>query len=109
MRGGYRAGAGRPRGAKTVREVVPPATDTGGERMTPLQYLLQVLNDPSADEARRDRAAIALLPYSAPRHAPLTGKEAREAGADAREDGNGWAELVPALYRPRRVKAYGTD
>ena len=47
-------------------------------RMTPLERLLAVMRDPSADPARRDRAAIAAAPYCHPRAAE-TGKKARKA------------------------------
>lgn len=39
-------------------EVLPPA---GNE--DPLTYMLRVMNDPSADEGRRDRMATAAAPY----------------------------------------------
>ena len=83
-RGGARPGAGRPRkGAVTpvpVSSAVPaaepaprpvvaaalpadvtvPALDAG---LTPLDYMLQVMRDPSQDSARRDRMAMAAAPF----------------------------------------------
>ena len=32
-------------------------------RMSPLDYMLSVMNDPEVDDARRDRMAIAAAPY----------------------------------------------
>lgn len=90
-RGGFRAGAGRPRGSRTVKM---PTTSTEAAGMTPRDYLLRVLNDPSADEARRDRAAIALLPYTVPKPAPLGAKAQREADAMDAEAGTVWERLL---------------
>ena len=71
-RGGYRAGAGRkakagkvttPRVAVTAavsREVVAEARDEG---LSPLEYMLKVMNNPEASIDRRDRMAIAAAPY----------------------------------------------
>jgi len=82
-RGGYRAGAGRPRKHPVIQlassqgEVIPPrdqplvgaTIDEHGELIlpsgwvSPLGHLLAVLNDPTIDGHRRDRAAIAALPF----------------------------------------------
>lgn len=66
-RGGYRPGAGRPKGTGKAATVAParaaqvPAPV--GKRQTPLEYMLDVLNDASADAARRDRMAIAAAAF----------------------------------------------
>lgn len=39
---------------------VPSSTDDG---KNPLAYMLEVMNDPTADEARRDKMAVAAAPY----------------------------------------------
>jgi hypothetical protein len=68
-RGGYRPGAGRPKGSKTAKaEVIAkaPADVKKAARksgMDPLTYMLSVMNDDGADEARRDRMAIAAAPF----------------------------------------------
>lgn len=87
-RGGVRPGAGRP---KTV-----PATDAAAwsearsvalaENLTPLAYMLKVMNDPGNDPARRDRMAQAAAPYVHPRaeaggKKAVAAEEARVAGA----------------------------
>lgn len=64
--GGYRPGAGRPKGAKapkakTIKVVVGEAARKSG--MKPLDYMLIVMNDETADAERRDRMAIAAAPY----------------------------------------------
>lgn len=61
-----------------VPQVIVAQAQPVGE-LTPLQWLLHVVNDPSASEARRDRAAIASAPYIHPR--PLAvGKKQRKVG-----------------------------
>src|SRR5215469_1481127 len=76
-RGGYRPGAGRPRGStssKLTASLMPgitvqtsvdntevPEIQPGWQ--TPLEYMLTVLNDPNADASRRDRLAIAAAPF----------------------------------------------
>ena len=39
--------------------------------LTPLEYLLAVMRDAKADQARRDAAAIALLPYCHEAKSPI--------------------------------------
>lgn len=65
-RGGSRPGSGRPRGAATqkTREIADKASTDG---LTPLEYMLQVLRDDNADEARRLDAAKSAAPYMHPR------------------------------------------
>ena len=87
-RGGYRPGAGRPKGSPTIR-----LTAEAQEAPDPLTYLRSVMADPNADPARRDRAAIALLPYLHPR-AEAGGKKAAEAAARDAERGTDWEALL---------------
>jgi hypothetical protein len=72
MRGGKRAGAGRPPGAATrrTREIADKAAEGG---MTPLEFMLQILRDPSKPEDMRLDAAKSAAPYVHPR---LTSVEA---------------------------------
>src|ERR1700676_211591 len=59
-RGGYRAGAGRPKkGARSTREAESPPAPS----QTPLSYMLAVMNDVTADPVRRDRMALAAAPF----------------------------------------------
>src|SRR4029077_115873 len=63
--GGYRPGGGRPKKAKPIApDIVRAAT---ASKMEPLEYMLAVMNDPTSDESRRDRMAIAAAPYCHPR------------------------------------------
>ncbi len=105
-RGGYRPGGGRPRGSKTTK-VEQDAREAG----SPLDYLLSIVNDADAEPARRDRAAIAALPYCHPRaEAPPGGKRTREPFAPASGDaGADWGDRLGLtdLYQPRRVRPFG--
>lgn len=82
-RGGFRAaaGTGRPKGAKDKvprkrggKQAVtaqsaeapgettePPAVEPG--KLSPVDYMLQVMNDPKADPGLRSRMAIAAAPF----------------------------------------------
>jgi len=68
-RGGYRPGAGRPKGSKgkTKKTICPigqkAEPTTAGETLTPLAFMLQVMNDESEDPDMRARMAIAAAPY----------------------------------------------
>jgi hypothetical protein len=90
-RGGYRVGAGRPPGAvdKHKRHI-----KCGPD---PLRYLQKVMRDIEADPARRDRAAIALLPFLHARVADraVSKKELAQRDAEAAPPpGSGWAALL---------------
>ena len=68
-RGGYRPGAGRPRGSKdsrprkgTVRAELLPKL-SAEDRQLPLYRLLDRMSDTSLDSKYRDFLAIACLPY----------------------------------------------
>jgi phage terminase small subunit len=63
-RGGYRPGAGRPKGART-RSRLPDdiLRDAANAGMSPLEYMLAEMRDPKADQARRDRMAIVAAPF----------------------------------------------
>jgi len=52
--------------AQTAAIVAAIGTDLGGKQ-TPLEYMLAVMTDPTADALRRDRMAIAAAPYVHPR------------------------------------------
>lgn len=74
MRGGKRAGAGRPKGSvgiktKIRQEMVKAAND--GELM-PLQFMLDVLRDTSKPFDSRYKAAVDAAPYLHPRLATTT-------------------------------------
>src|SRR3954453_20561539 len=95
MRGGERPGAGRPkRSMQRRRDRMTTALASG--RLSPLDYMLSVMNDPDADPARRDRMAIAAAPYVHVRaaDAKLGKKEAAEQAALTAERGTSWDSLL---------------
>lgn len=68
--GGKRQGAGRKPGSvtKRTREIAHAAIEQG---LSPLEYLLSIVRDSAADEARRIDAAKAAAPYVHPRLQPI--------------------------------------
>lgn len=104
-RGGYRAGAGRPRGAasvklskKDVKAVKKSAKTTG---MTPLEYMLAVMNSTEADDERRDRMAIAAAPYVHEKAADKKlGKKEQKLEA---------AKNIEDIYAPRKMPHLAVD
>lgn len=65
-------------------------------QMTPLEYMLSVINDVGADDLRRDRMAQAAAPYVHPKaEAEAQGKKAqRQAAAQTAEHGTDWEALL---------------
>ncbi|HEX6991915.1 MAG TPA: hypothetical protein VF151_08510 [Gemmatimonadales bacterium] len=64
-------------------------------RMSPLDYMLAVMNDETAERERRDRMAIAAAPYVHPRKADAPGKKQEaEAAAKTAERGTNWETLL---------------
>lgn len=100
-RGGYRPGAGRPKkiraaSAPGVGPAAPPAflappvvpeTQPGNDM--PLDYMLKVMNDPLAEDARRDRMAIAAAPYVHPKQDAVVRGKKDQAAEDAKTAGLG--------------------
>jgi hypothetical protein len=75
--GGSRPGAGRPLGS--VNKLAKDALErAAAEGILPLDYLLRVMRDEGAEEAKRIDAAKAAAPYCHPRRAPVDsdGKDA---------------------------------
>jgi hypothetical protein len=93
-RGGYRPGAGRPKGSSAKAS----ASDENGEQdetptwELPVAYMLRVMNDPRADAARRDRVAIALAPYLHRKQGERGAREDRQSYAE--EKGTEWDGLL---------------
>jgi hypothetical protein len=93
--GGFRAGAGRPKGAKSPKakpiKVAPDIKKAARESgMTPLDYMLTVMNDGEAEAERRDRMAIAAAPFVHARPSEAAGgkkEQAQEAAERASASG----------------------
>ena len=62
----------------TAETTVAPTTET------PLEYMLRVMRDPSADDARRDAMAKAALPYMHARTTGVDGQASDDEGRDPR-------------------------
>lgn len=76
--------------AKTGLE--PPASQpesTEDKQPTPLDYMLEVMRDPAADAARRDRMAIAAAPFMHPRKEPVGQGKREKAEKDAADAAGG--------------------
>jgi hypothetical protein len=75
-------GSGRPKGAQAKL----PAHEGA------LRWLMSVVNDPMADQARKDRCAMAVLSYE--RRAGPGKKEIAESEAQNAGVGTSWEDLV---------------
>lgn len=103
MRGGYRHGAGRPSaGVKVKQEKSEDAFPIDAARasvmakgsvMSPLDYMLTVMNNPKAAQSRRDRMACAAAPFCHPRMADnrFGKKDAQVEAALTAGQGSDWA------------------
>ncbi len=101
-RGGFRPGAGRPGRAIVEPKPVPADIRAAAKacRLSPLDYMLGVLNDEDAAPERRDRMAQAAAPYvhAKPSVAPGGKKAEAEEAAQSAGAGSEWgADLA---YRP---------
>ncbi|SEO63588.1 hypothetical protein SAMN02800692_1526 [Luteibacter sp. UNC138MFCol5.1] len=126
-RGGPRPGAGRPKGSGskgkkasaskadtkktkskagkvTVLPPGPPPSDPVFEgevlpaKMSPLEYMLHVMNNPRAEGERRDRMAVAAAPYV---HGKM-GEQGKKAAKDAAAAAVGGGSRFGAAPPPRR-------
>jgi phage terminase small subunit len=118
-RGGYRPGAGRPKGARSGKPASPKSTPTKrgqaapkppeptgpvppkGGQFSPLDYMLHVLNDPSAGAERRDKMAIAAAPYThvRPSSAKPGKKELAQQAALEAAQGDDWGDDLATPVR----------
>lgn len=71
--GGKRAGAGRPKGAKTL--ITEEAIKRAGDGETPLEYMLRVMRSEDEPTDRRDKMAIGAAPYMHAKAMELTGAD----------------------------------
>jgi hypothetical protein len=97
--GGFRHGAGRPKSVDPASEPRRVAVKGG---LTPLDYMLAVMNDAEADPLRRDRMAVAAAPYvhvkPQPEAPALGKKEARRQAAETAGQNSEWGDDL--AYQP---------
>jgi phage terminase small subunit len=88
MRGGYRPNSGPQKGVKYKKKGDSPApkvkkegipediiSEAAAENLTPLEYMLRVMNDPTESKERRDRLAVAAAPFVHARKGEGEGKK----------------------------------
>lgn len=100
-RGGVRPGAGRPKGAVSMKRAqamkeAQEMADASGSK-TPLEYMLAVMNDDRADEVRRDRMAMAAAPFVHARAGEQGKKDAAGEAAKKAASGKFGASAPPRL------------
>jgi hypothetical protein len=102
--GGYRPGAGgvrkKPQGVHPLPADI--VKDARAAKMQPLEYMLAVMNDQTADVTRRDRMAIAAAPFCHPRVAEMTKgkKDQQSEAAEMAGVGTSWAADLEFKTRP---------
>lgn len=100
--GGFRPAAGRPKGAKSPKakpiKVAPDIRKAARQSgMSPLDYMLTVMNDNESDSERRDRMAIAAAPYVHARASDVVGgKKEQQQDAAERVSADGKYATPPA-------------
>lgn len=115
-RGGYRPGAGRPKGSKNrskgpvktprMRQVTPGMPGHGNGNLSPLDYMLAVMRNSEVDDARRDRMAVAAAPFVHARKDAGTGKkEEQERQAGVAAQGKFAAAPAPILKFSRGMSS----
>lgn len=104
-RGGYRPGAGRKKGSKnksTDKKTGLPSDivkEAKKVKLSPLDYMLKVINDETADPDRKDKLAIAAAQYVHPRPGTGPGKK-QERQERANKAGSGkFAPSAPPLLK----------
>lgn len=95
MRGGFRPNAGRPKKGHARAGAVPRdiRRAAAAEGMSPLDYMLAVMRNPEADQARRDRMAIAAAPFVHGKATDTPGKKDQaRAAAETAGHGTDWGD-----------------
>lgn len=92
MRGGYRAGAGRPPGGNALSKNA--ASGGGTNEISPLAFLLEIIGDDSQTIETRMRAAGLALPYTHRKVEPPTKRQRASQSALEAERGTAWEGLL---------------
>jgi hypothetical protein len=101
-KGGARAVSGPAKGTKYPRakKLVATAADirraARQSKVSPLDYMLAVLNDEQADPVRRDRMAVSAAPFVHAKAGDLGKKAQAEVDAETAGEGTEWGDdLTP--------------
>lgn len=87
-------------GAELAAEMGPEeAKNAAAENLDPLTYGLRVMNDPNESKDRRDRMAIALLPYTTARVGEKQGKKDEKADRAAKAGQGRFAAGKPPVLK----------
>lgn len=106
-RGGKRPGAGRKKGSATRRtRAAADAAAANPEIKLPLDHMLDVLNNPTSTQARKDRAAECLLPFLHPR---LSAVMTSALGGQGGNNGNNSERLPDIIYSIPRGAQFAAD
>lgn len=110
-RGGARPGAGRPKSARATQEPakkesrkvavkvdgIPSDISAAahGESLSPLEYMLRVMNSWDAEDARRDRMAVAAAPFVHARADDAKGGKKEQKAEAAKEVAGRFSRSAP--------------
>lgn len=92
--GGFRAGSGRPKGATAAASQKAIEFEAKRVGLTPLQYMISVMNDPEVDPIRRDRMATCAAPYCHAKADYIGKREHEEAESKVVDRGSQWEHLL---------------
>ena len=105
-RGGRRAGAGRPKGSATRRTAeIADAAMADPAIKTPLDHLLDTLNNPHVGQARKDKVAESLLPYLHPRLSATAMLHAGGQGGNNSDNNERLPDIIFAVPRGAQFAA----
>jgi hypothetical protein len=94
--GGFRPGSGRPKGSGGNVRIAPGSIEKEAKRvgLTPLEYMLSVMNDPDVDPIWRDRMATCAAPYVHSKADYIGKREHDEERAKVIDRGSQWEHLL---------------
>lgn len=94
--GGFRAGSGRPKGSGGNIRLKEEQIEKEAKRvgLSPLQYMISVMNDPDVDPIRRDRMATCAAPYCHAKADYIGKREHEEAESKVVDRGSQWEHLL---------------
>jgi hypothetical protein len=98
-RGGYRPGAGRPKRKGLAGKDTQCIAEITAKGESPLEYMLRVMRDVTADVTRRDRMAIAAASFIHVRRVERQEGKREETNklAKTAHEESSWGELINRL------------